>query len=115
MNIIPIEELEDRWSNRNALMDILPLLEYRYPNVLEVISDSKVFDEAKLLQVVEYSLTFPSRHWALSAVIWMENGIVINQEISDKLVAISKDKSDSQNLRHRAIKQSNRWLRGEDI
>ncbi len=115
MNITPIEELEDRWNSRNALMDILPLLKYNYPDVLEVISDSKIIDEAKLLKVVEYSLTFPSRHWALSAVTWMENGMVINQEINDKLVSISKDKTDSQNLRHRAIKQSNRWLRGEKI
>ncbi|MFT4906914.1 MAG: hypothetical protein ACI978_000989 [Oleispira sp.] len=45
----------------------------------------------------------------------MKNGMVINQEINDKLVSISKDKTDSQNLRHRAIKQSNRWLRGEKI
>jgi hypothetical protein len=65
--------------------------------------------------MVEYSLRFPSRHWAMSAVKWMESGFNINQTICDNLIAISKDKSDSQKLRHKSVAQSNKWLRANGI
>ncbi|MGQ8366676.1 hypothetical protein [Glaciecola sp. 1036] len=113
--LVPIEELESRWLEMENPMALLPLLEYSYPEVLDNIKTSKVLSSELLEQVVEYSLRFPSRHWALSAVLWIENGFVINSDIYDGLIRISKDKTDSQRLRHKAFAQANRWKRGVGI
>ena len=108
---VPVEELENRWVESNNLIALLPLLEYPYPEILREISGSKIISKDRLEEVVEYSLRFPVRHWALSAIVWMESGFVINQTICESLVHISKDKSDSQKLRHKAIAQANKWSR----
>ena len=71
--IISIEELDERWKEGNNLMALLPLLEYSYPEVLQEIKGFDSITEEALANVVEYSLRFPSRHWALSAVKWMES------------------------------------------
>jgi hypothetical protein len=113
--IVSIEELEDRWKESNKLMALLPLLEYSYPEVLQDIKGSDFITEDVLVSMVEYSLRFPSRHWALSAVKWMESGFTINRAICENLIAISKDKSDSQKLRHKSIAQANKWQREKGI
>jgi len=113
--IVSIEELNDRWKESNNLMSLLPLLEYSYPEVLQEIKGSGSITENDLVGMVEYSLRFPSRHWALSAVKWMENGFTINKVICENLIAISKDKSDSQKLRHKSIAQVNKWKRENGI
>ena len=109
--LISIRELDARWKETGALMSLLPLLKYSYPEVLHEIKDSASIAESTLLDLVEYSLRFPSRHWALSAVLWMECGFTINKPICEKLIAISKDKSDTQELRHKSTAQANRWQR----
>jgi hypothetical protein len=109
--IISIEELDDRWKESNNFIALLPLLEYSYPEVLQDIKGSDSITEDDLVGMVEYSLRFPSRHWALSAIKWMENGFIINQAICENLIAISKDKSDGQKLRHKSIAQANKWQR----
>lgn len=106
--IVSIEELDDRWKESNNLMVLLPLLEYSYPEVLQEIKGSDSITEDDLISMVEYSLRFPSRHWALSALKWMESGFTINQAICESLIAISKDKSESQKLRHKSIAQANK-------
>jgi hypothetical protein len=113
--IISIEELDFRWKESNNLMVLLPLLEYSYPEVLQEIKGSNSITESNLVSMVEYSLRFPSRHWALSAVNWMENGFTINKGICESLIAISKDKADSQKLRHKATAQANKWQRRNGI
>ena len=113
--IISIEELDDRWKESNNLMALLPLLEYSYPEVLQEIKESSSITEDDLASMVEYSLRFPSRHWALSAVKWMEHGFTINSAICENLIAISKDKSDSQKLRHKSVAQVNKWQRANGI
>ena len=113
--IISIEELDERWRESNNLMVLLPLLEYPFPEVLQEIQSFDSISEDTLINMLEYSLRFPSRHWALSAVKWMESGFIINQAIYESLISISKDKSDSQKLRHKAIAQANKWQRGNGI
>ena len=113
--IISIEELDERWNESNNLMALLPLLEDSYPQVLQEIKGFDSITEEVLTRVVEYSLRFPSRHWALSAVKWMERGFTINQAIFESLIIISQDKADSQKLRHKAIAQANKWRRGNGI
>lgn len=87
--LIPIEDLENHWTENQNLMVLLPILEYSYPSVLDKINTSQVLSREVLREVVEYSLSFPSRHWAMSAVTWMDNGFEINQSIYEKLVLIS--------------------------
>ena len=109
--LIPIEELDSRWKQSKKLIALLPLLEYPYPEVLLEIESSDSIYQDTLADMMEYSLNFPTRHWALSAVKWIESGFTINIAIYSKLVAISKDKSDTQELRHKSIAQANRWKR----
>jgi len=113
--ILSIEELDDRWKESNSLMALLPLLEYSYPEVLVEIKGFDSISEDTLSQMIEYSLRFPSRHWALSALFWIESGFTINHAICESLIAISKDKTDSQKLRHKAIAQANKWQRANGI
>ena len=113
--LIPFEDLENHWTENQNLMVLLPILEYSYPSVLDKINTSQVLSREVLREVVEYSLSFPSRHWAMSAVTWMDNGFEINQSIYEKLVLISKNKTDSQPLRHKAIAQANKWKQRNGI
>ncbi len=106
-----IEELERLWIEHRELMPLLPILEYSYLEVLEKLEFCAHLNEKLLSEVVEYSLSFPSRHWALSAVSWIENGFPINNLICEKLLEISGNKSESQQLRHKSFTQARRWQR----
>ena len=86
-------------------MPMLPILEHPYPDVLNEIGFESCITQNLLTDIVEYSLNFPSRHWALSAVTWIENGFPINNSICKRLLNISKDKYDSQQLRHKSLTQ----------
>ncbi|MCL2914279.1 hypothetical protein L2725_10920 [Shewanella corallii] len=108
---LSIEELDARWNESDNLMVLLPLLKHSYPEVLEEIESFGSISASTLTDLIEYSLRFPSRHWALSAVVWIENGFVINDSICQGLIDIAKDKSDSQKLRHKAFAQARRWQR----
>ena len=112
---IPIKELDARWSESKRVISLLPLLEYSLHEVKCAISDDFTITENDLSLMIEYSLTFESRHWALSAMGWMEQGFKINSSICEKLLAISKNKKETQMLRHKARTQANSWLRGKGI
>ena len=112
---ISIQELNTRWIENNNLMVLLPLLEYSYPDILEDLKEIETISKDTLTELVEYSLRFPSRHWALSAVVWIENGFIINSKICDSLLTISTDKSDSQKLRHKSFAQAKRWQKSQLI
>ncbi len=104
-----IHEIEELWQKHNELMPLLPILEYSYPEILGKLSPESCINEDLLSKVVEYSLEFPSRHWALSAVDWIEKGFPINSNICEKLLAISDNKTDSQKLKHKSFTQARRW------
>jgi hypothetical protein len=115
MAMLEICEIENQWieSNKKKIA-LLVLLEYSYPEIVDLISNSKITEE-DLLVTVEYALDFESRHWAEKAVAWIELGLDINQDIYYKLRDISTNKRDSQNLRHRSTKQANKWGRANGI
>lgn len=103
-----INVIEQRWTESKKTIALLVLLEYQYPDILSIISSSKI-NEDDLLVMVEYALNFGSRHWAEKAVSWIESGLKINESIASVLNTVSTSKRDTQNLRHRAQKQFNRW------
>jgi len=106
--MIEIEEIEHRWNESKRLISLLVLLEYEYPAVLDKVANTKINNET-IQELIFYALEFDSRHWAEKAVIWIEADFPINNRICDKLLLISEQKSDSQNLRHRSLKQAKRW------
>ncbi len=110
-----IEELEQLWNEHHNLMFLLPILEYSYAEVLSELSENSSITTDVLSKVVEFSLGFPSRHWALKAVGWTESGFQMNSVICEKLFSISSDKTDSQQLRHKSFAQARRWQRQNDI
>jgi len=108
--MVDIEEIEHRWIESNRLIALLVLLEYEYPEVMSKIECTQISDE-DIINMVSFALDFESRHWAEKSVTWIESGLPINTAICDKLLKISSSKSDSQNLRHRSLKQAKRWQR----
>ncbi|BFM13531.1 hypothetical protein R50072_36840 [Simiduia litorea] len=110
-----IAELNSLWLEHQNLMVLLPVLEHEYPAVIGEVKNAGALSENLLADVVEYSLRFPSRHWALLAVTWIENGFPLTSSICEQLLAISKDKTDSQKLRHKSLTQAKRWMRANSI
>jgi len=108
--MIEIEEIERRWVESNRLISLLVLLEYDYQEIMERIKSTKISNES-VNEMISFALDFDSRHWADKAVTWIEAGYPINNSIYDKLLKISASKRDSQNLRHRSLKQAKRWQR----
>lgn len=106
-----LDEIEELWRKHQEMMPLLPILEYPYPEVLGMLSDNSCIDDELLSSLVEYSLSFPSRHWALSAVFWIESGFPVNNSICEKLLEISDNKTELQKLRHKSFTQARRWQR----
>jgi hypothetical protein len=105
-----IEEIEHRWIESNRLISLLALLEYEYPEIMERIQSTQISTDS-VAEMLSFALEFDSRHWAEKAVTWIEAGFPIDASICDKLLEISASKTDSQNLRHRSLKQAKIWLR----
>ncbi|WP_221801512.1 hypothetical protein [Oceanobacter mangrovi] len=110
MAMVEIEEIEHRWIESNRLISLLVLLEYEYPEIMERIQPTQISTES-VAEMLSFALDFGSRHWAEKAVTWIESGFPIDISICDKLLKISASKIDSQNLRHRSLKQAKRWQR----
>ena len=106
-----LTDLEDLWKEHKNLIVLLPILEFEYPDVLEVIPRNSIVTPILLTNLVEYSLSCPSRYWTLLAVKWLENGFPINMTICNRLEDISLNEVDSQQLRHRAVNLTNKWKR----
>ncbi|RRW40379.1 hypothetical protein EGJ52_21560 [Pseudomonas luteola] len=110
-----IGELERLFVAHKSHMALLPILEYSYPAVLDELPEHGVITERLLAEVIDYSLAFPTRHWAWLAASWMESGFPISQEICDKLLAVSANKAEAQKLRHRCFALARRWQRANGI
>ena len=110
MAMVEIEEIEHRWVESNRLISLLVLLEYEYPEIMERIKPTQISTDSVAMMLL-FALDFDSRHWAEKAVTWIESGFPIDASICDKLLKISVSKTDSQNLRHRSLKQATRWKR----
>lgn len=108
--MVEIEEIEQRWIESNKLVSLLVLLEYEYPEIMERIQPTQISNDS-VAEMLSFALDFDSRHWAEKAVTWIEAGFPIDASICDKLLKISTSKTDSQNLRHRSLKQAGRWQR----
>jgi hypothetical protein len=105
-----IEEIEHRWIESNRLISLLALLEYEYPEVMDRIQPTHISNDS-VAEMLSFALDFDSRHWAEKAVTWIEAGFPIDASICDKLLEISASKTDTQNLRHRSLKQAKIWQR----
>jgi hypothetical protein len=61
--------------------------------------------------VVLAGLAWPTEHWAVLAVSWLEQGAPIDQEIALGLGQVAQKKHFGQSIRHRAFALARRWQR----
>ena len=99
-----ISDIITTWKELNHFTPLLPILEYKYSEILEYISKSNNNKlKNSLGSFVSFSLE-QSQYWSDLALIWIENGFEITEDIIEKLIKLSKNKYYSQNSRHRALK-----------
>ena len=105
--------------DRMGYLALLPLLEFPYPVVAErlvsALTGSGV-PEARakavsLRELVGFALRRATPYWASRAVVWLEAGFPLDQQLAEAVDRHVADKHWSQQERHRAFGLVRRWDR----
>jgi hypothetical protein len=108
-----------RLFDRMGYWFLLPLLQLPYPEVAERLVSSLTNagvpeTQAKavsLRELVGFALQRASPYWASRAVVWLEAGFPLDQQMAEAVDRHVADKHWSQQERHRAFGLVRRWER----
>ena len=62
-------------------------------------------------QVILAAIEWPNENWLEEALLWIEQGVPLDEEIAKALESVSTRKTHSQHLRHKAFALAKRWRR----
>ena len=72
-------------------------------------------DGPSVREIVIAGLAWPTEYWPQLALAWLDEGLPIDEEIADLLLAVSRQCAFSQHLRHQAFVLAMRWKKQRSL
>ena len=69
-------------------------------------------DGLSVKDVLVVGLTWPTDYWPALAIEWLRQGALVDGEIAELLMAVSRRRGIPQSLRRRAFAFAKRWYKG---